>query len=439
MALHVLSARQVNTASIGDHADGGGLFLRVSATGSSWVLRFTAPDSRRREMGLGPAMRSTLAAAGESVAMARKAADKARALLAEGIDPIERRKADREAAQAETQARKVTQKAERTTLARVARRYHEEVIEPQRTAKHAAQWIASLEQNVPADLWHAPIDTIEAAPLLDALAALRKRVPETSDRVRQRLETVFDEAIFHKLCTTNPARVIRKKLAERPKGKPAGKFKALPFADVPAFTAALRRQPGTAARMLEFALLTASRTGEVLGATWGEVDIQAALWRIPGQRMKGGEDHTVYLSPRALEIIETMRELQGSPWVFPSLADCEKPMSNMAMLTVLRRMGLEKETTVHGVCRASFSTWANETGAARPDVIEACLAHREADKVRASYNRASFAAERRQLLLAWAAYCSGEKPQAEAAPTRPATVIQLDRKRADERPESAAA
>lgn len=144
MALHVASARQVQTAPLGTHADSGRLFLTVRDTGASWVLRFTVPDGRHREMGLGPAGRSTLVAAGETV-----------------------------------------------TLARVARAYHEEIVEPQRTSRHAAQWISSLEQNVPATIWHAPIDTVEPVALLEVLAPLRKRVPETCDRVRQRLEVIF--------------------------------------------------------------------------------------------------------------------------------------------------------------------------------------------------------------------------------------------------------
>ena len=210
MALHTLSARSVQVAKIGTHPDGGGLSLIVTEAGANWVYRFTAPDGRRREMGLGPALRSTLAAAGETVALARRGAAAARELLAAGTDPIEKRKADRDAAQAATEARKADDKTERTTLARVARQYHAEVVEPQRTVKHAAQWIASLELNVPTSIWHAPINAIEPAALLTALADLRKRVPETCDRVRQRLETVFDHAEFFKLCTGNPARVIRR-------------------------------------------------------------------------------------------------------------------------------------------------------------------------------------------------------------------------------------
>ncbi|MBC7716456.1 MAG: tyrosine-type recombinase/integrase, partial [Pseudorhodobacter sp.] len=377
----------------------------MTTAGSNWVFRFTSPDGRRREMGLGPALRSTLAASGESVALARRGAALARDLIAQGIDPLEQRKAARDAAQAKTAASKATTKTEATTLARVARRYHEAIVVPQRTPLHAAHWINSLENHVPASLWHAPIDSIKAPALLAALAPVRRQVPETCDRVRQRLEVIFDDAIFHGMCTINPATVIRRKLAELPRGTVKGNFKALPFADVPAFVRTLSEQSGTSAKALEFSLLTAARTAEVLGCQWEEIDAQAGVWRVPAARMKGGEEHVVHLSVRALEIVETMRELQGEPWVFPSPMDRQKPLSNMAMLTLLRRMDAQHETTVHGLCRSSFSSWANEHGVARPDVIEAALAHKESDKVRAAYNRASFAVERRNLLTAWANYC----------------------------------
>ena len=391
--------------------------MAVTETGSSWIFRYTAPDGRRREMGLGPAHRDTLAAAGTSVALARKAVDAARDLTMQGIDPIDRRRAEREAAQAAVVAAKAVTVAEKTTLARVARKYHEEVIEPQRTKKHGAQWISSLENNVPAAIWHAPIDRIEPKELLQALAKLQLRVPETCRRVRQRLEVVFDDAQFHKLCSANPARVIKQKLAERPVGREKGFLKALAYAQVPAFVKALRQQSGTAARALEFALLTAARTGEVLHCPWSEIDTQTGVWAVPSERMKAKEAHTVYLSQRAVAIVELMRESQGEPWIFPSPTNREKPLSDMSMLMLLKRMGLNTETTVHGLCRATFSTWANETGAARPDVIEACLAHKETDRVRASYNRASFAAERKALLRSWADFCEGLADPVEVRPT----------------------
>jgi integrase len=418
MAIHILSARGVQTAGIGDHSDGGGLFLRVTAASASWVWRYTAPDGRRREMGLGRAERATLASCGASVEQARTDAQRHRGVLSQGMDPIAMRGAARAAAKAATLAARADRQRTQETLARIARRYHAECVEPKRTRRHADQWIASLELNVPAELWNAPIDTIKAPALLEALAALQLRVPETASRVRQRLEVIFDDAQFHELCASNPAKLIRRKLADRPVGRRKGNFAALDYRRIPQFIAALRLQPGTAARALEFGILGASRTGEIIGARTDEIDA-LGVWRIDGERMKGGEEHAVFLSPRALEIVKSQSEL-GSVYLFPSPLDNTRPLSNMAMLAVLRRMEFSAETTVHGVCRTAFSTWANELGMARPDVIEAALAHREADRVRAAYNRASFDAERRALLAAWANYCDGKEAQPVSPSSAPA-------------------
>ena len=185
--------------------------------------------------------------------------------------------------------------------------------------------------------------------------------------------------------------------------KKAGEFAALPYRELPAFMAELRAAEGTAVRCLEFAALTASRTNEVLFAAWSEFDLEAGVWMIPGDRMKAGEPHTVYLSARAVEVVRGQLG-QDVALLFPSPMLPGRPMSNMAMLTALGRLGYRDRTTVHGLCRARFSTWANETAAARPDVIEACLAHREADRVKAAYNRAKFADERRALMASWANY-----------------------------------
>jgi len=228
--------------------------------------------------------------------------------------------------------------------------------------------------------------------------------------VRQRLDAIFEDALFHGLASGNPAATIRRKLREAQARRVRGNFKALPYAQAPAVIAQLRALEGIAARCLEFAILTAARTGEVLGATWAEFDLNAGTWTVPGARMKGGEDHVVTLSPRALAIVEGQRAL-AQPHVFPAPTLDGRPLSNMAMLMLLRRIGIADATTVHGLCRSTFSTWANETGAARPDVIEACLAHREGDKIRAAYNRAQFNTERRRLLEAWAAYLEGREAE----------------------------
>jgi len=422
MAIHLLSARSVQTAMPGDHSDGGGLFLHISSNGASWFFRYTGPDGRRREMGLGRVERSTLATCGNALTQARRDCERQRLLIASGVDPIDKRKADRNLAKAEVAKIKQAALAQRTTLARVARKYHEEVIDPSRTFKHAAQWISSLELNIPPAIWNSPIEQITPAALLEALAAVQLRVPETASRVRQRLEKIFDDAIFHNLCSTNPAKIIRHKLAERPSGKSNGPFKALPFPEVPAFIQSLRRQPGTAARALEFAILCAARTDEVLKCTPEEIDEKLGVWRVPGQRMKGREDHTVFLSPRALAIALEMKQFK-QPYLFPSPMNPEKAMSSMAMLTVLKRMKYSERTTVHGLCRASFSTWTNDLGIARPDVIEAALAHREQDKVRRSYNRAQFNVERRNLLLAWEAFCDGQEIQPVETSALPANAF----------------
>jgi integrase len=384
--------------------------LRVRDGRASWVFRFTSPAGRRREMGLGVAVRNNLAEAGKTLTAARDGAEKARLLLREQVDPIEHARIQREDAKRRLEAEKLAQRAERQTLARCCRAYHERVIEPVRSTKHAADWINSLEQHVPAALWHAPIADIKAPDFLDFFVRIRRSHRETGRRVVQRLCKVYSDAVFRGLATANVAAAAAERLRELGIRREVISYAALPFAEVPAFMARLREQPGIAARALEFAVLTAARTGEVIGAQWGEFDLDAGLWTVPASRMKGGEAHTVYLSTRAVEIVRAAEEYGGESHVFPSPTDKRAALSNMAMLTLLRRMDADKRTTVHGLCRASFSTWANETGAARGEVIEACLAHRETDRVRAAYNRAKFAIERRALLNGWADYCAGKVP-----------------------------
>lgn len=416
-AIHLLAARQVHAAKVGDYSDGGGLVFRVGEGRANFVFRYTSPAGRRREMGLGPARRANLAQAGQALVEAREEAQRARELLRQGVDPIEARAARREAAQQAEAQRKAAQARDHWTLARCARDYHARVIEPTKTTKHAADWIASLEHHVPAALWNAPIDSIQPPALLSALLDVRphrratrltadKRLIETRQRVCQRLDAVFSDAAFHRRCPHNPAATIKRKLIEATGRRQRGHLAALPFKDAPAALLAVRQAQGIAARALEFTVLTASRTGEVLGAEWTEFDLEERVWTVPGRRMKGGEDHTVYLSARALEVLQAVQGMHPR-WVFPSPQprDSEgQALSNMAMLVALDRLGYRERTTVHGLARATFSTWANETAAARPDVIEACLAHKEGDRVRAAYNRGTFAADRRALLAAWADY-----------------------------------
>jgi integrase len=429
MAEKLLSAREVMAAGEGDHSDGGGLLLRIRGASGSWVLRYTAPSGRRREMGLGAARRGNPKDTGESLKAARDAAAKARAQLQQGVDPIEERDRLRHAAKAAEAASKTQKKRQQLTLARAARAYHERVIEPRLSSKHAAQWLASLENHVPADIWHKPIGEIEAPELLAALAAVKpherarnvkgKKLPETLRRIRQRLDAVFEDAIFHKHCTGNPAAAIRRKMRETlPKGKP-GQFRALDFREAPALMAKVREAEGISARCLEFALLTAARTTEALTAEWSEFNMEEGIWIVPAGKMKAGEEHVVHLSKRARELVAGQVGVDRfGVYLFPSVMKPGRRMSNMALLAALDRLGVRDRTTAHGLCRATFSTWAYETAAARPDVIEACLAHKESDKVKAAYNRAEFNAERRALMEAWSHYLNTSR--AAATPLRAA-------------------
>ena len=341
-ALHLLTARQVQAVKEGDHGDGGGLLLRVRGQSASWVFKFTSPAGKRREMGLGVAPRGSTAQAGATLTAARDMAHKARELLRNGTDPIDAREQAREAARGAQDAKKAEKARERWTLARCARDYHERVIEPTRTTKHAAQYINSLENHVPAALWHAPVADIKAPELLRALLAVKPhekarnltsgdKVPETVQRIRQRLDAVFEDAIFHGRATANPAAAVKRKLTEGAPLRVRGQFKALPYRDAPAFMARLRAAPGTAARCLELAVLTASRTAEALLAQWGEVDLLAGTWLLPKSRMKAGEPHLVPLSPRALAVLSGQVG-QHARWVFPSTMKGyeDKPQSNMA-------------------------------------------------------------------------------------------------------------
>jgi integrase len=424
-AINKLAARKVQAAGEGDHADGGGLLLRVNGGRATWVLRFTAPTGKRREMGLGAAHRASVAQAGESLKTARDLAHEARELLRRGVDPIDSRDERRSVERDAEQARKAERERQQRTLARCARDYHARVIEPSRTEKHAAQWLASLENHVPDDLWHSPIETITAPAVLAALNAVKPherarnltddhRLAETVRRIRQRLEAIFEDATFHGWCASNPAAAVRRKLREQAPRVKKGQFKALAYREAPALLARIRATEGTAARALEFAVLTAARTGEVLGIEWSEIDFDAATWTVPAERMKAREAHTAPLSGRAVDILRAQRRIDPR-LVFPSPATLDRPdgkrrpLSNMAMLATLDRLGVRDRTTVHGLCRSTFSTWANESGAARPDAIEACLAHREGDRIRAAYNRSKFDDERRTLLESWAQYLEGAK------------------------------
>lgn len=403
---NLLSAKYVAAEETpGTYADGDRLFLLVRDVGGritkSWVFRYTSPAGKRRDMGLGSL--DTV-----SLAKARELAAEKRLDLLRDIDPLEVKHRTRADARAQEEAQEAEADRQAMTLARFSRQYHETIQGTYRNAKHRQQWINSLEQHVPTLIWHKPLTDVTAADLIDFLRDLQQRLPETGRRVRQRLETVYAEAVVRGLCANNPAAAVRKSLRAK---RPRTHFAALPYAEVPQLVQDLRATPGNAARALEFALLTAARTSEVLLATFDEFDLKRGIWTVPASRMKAGEAHVVYLHPRAVEIV---KHQPRTDYVFASPNDDERPLSNMALLMTLRRLGVGDRTTAHGLCRASFSTWANENGH-RPDAIEASLAHRESNLTRAAYNRAQFLDARKALMTAWGDYCCGVKRRGRPA------------------------
>jgi integrase len=400
MPRHLLSAREAQTATA-DKPDGDGLLLRVGPSGATFTYRFTAPNGKRRELGCGRCDQSSQNAAGASLKRARKKADDARQLLASGRDPIEAAKAE-----------KMAQRSDVPTLEAVATDYHRVKIAPSRTPDHAREWLESLRRHLPARMWTGPITLIDSASLLPIVEDIMLRHPETGGRIRQRLEKVFARAMVNKLIAHNPAYEIRHELPERSKSD-REHFRVIPYAEVPALIAQLRKVPGRAARAIEFGVLTAARPGETRGATWSEIDFEAAEWRIPGDRMKAGEPHTVHLSAPALAILQAQRGIHPE-FVFPSPMK-RGELSDAAMGKILKGLGYAELTVTHSLCRSTFSTWARETGAGHVDVIEACLAHREADRVAAAYNRAQHFDARRDLLNRWAEFVisvAGAEPAA---------------------------
>lgn len=268
-------------------------------------------------MGLGIALRGSTEQAGKALVAARAEAHKARELLRQHVDPIGARDKQRAAAKTTEAAQKADRKHAHWTLARSAREYHERVIEPSRKTRHAASWISSLENHIPPELWHAPIATIEPPALLSALLDVKPHerarahkgdtLPETVQRIRQRLDAIFEDAIFHKRCASNPAAAVKRKMREATARRVRSGYRALRYGDAPALMTQVRAMAGVAARCLEFTVLTAARTGESLLAKWAEFDLEARTWTVPAERMKGKEDHIVSLSPRAVEVIESMK------------------------------------------------------------------------------------------------------------------------------------
>lgn len=394
---NALTTLAVKNAKPGRHADGGGLHLLVKQSGArSWVYRFML-KGKSRDVGLG-------AAAGPdaiSLSDARDLASALRLKVKAGIDPLEERQREAAQALAAAQAAQIAG----ITFKSVAEGYIAANEASWRNEKHRQQWGNTLATYVYPVMGELPVAEIGTAHVLKILEPIWQAKPETASRIRGRIETVLDAAKARGYRTgENPARWrghIAQILPARSR-LTRGHHKAMPYDAIPTFVAQLRERDAMAALVLEFVILTAARTNEVLGATWDEVDLEKAVWTIPAARMKAGKEHRVPLSPRAVEILETVKPLMKD-FLFP--ADKGGKLSTMAMTMLLRR--LKQDCTVHGF-RSGFRDWAAECTAYAHEVAEMALAHVIGNKVEAAYRRGDLFDKRRRLMADWAAYCASE-------------------------------
>jgi integrase len=414
-----LSPLFCKSASVGFHCDGGGLYLSVKplkdgeGVSRSWIFRYRRAG-RLRDLGLGPLTTVGLAAA-------RERARQARQKLLDGVDPIEERHAARVAA--------AVSAARRMTFEQCAESYIEANRSGWKNAKHADQWRATLLTYAYPIIGSLPVDVVETAHVMQILQPIWNTKTETASRVRGRIEKVLDRAKVLELRTgENPARWtghLDHLLPAKGQVAPVKHHEALPYADLPSFMTELRKLDSISARALEFTILTAARTGDVIGATWGEIDRNEGLWTVPAGRLKGKKgarmrDHVVPLSGRALEIIDSQRE-GPSEYLFAN--DDGSPLSNMAMLECLR--GLRPGLTVHG-CRSSFKDWCSETTSYPNEMSEMALAHTVSDKVEAAYRRGDMREKRRRMMSDWATFAANHATASRSriVPIRPAIADQ---------------
>ena len=382
-----LSAVQVrHKTKPGRYADGNGLYLVVDPTGAKrWMLR-TVVRGKRRDIGLGSTKLVTLAEAREAATSLRK---RARA----GDDPLaERRLA----------------KAVIPTFAEATDQVHSEYKSSWRNAKHAAQWVDSLRQYAFPELGTRRVDQVATPDILRVLAPIWLVKPETARRVRQRIGKVLDWAKAAGFrAGDNPVEGVTRGLPKQP--DKTAHHAAMPFVEVPGFVSRLRESNfGEVTKLaFEFLILTASRTNEVLGAQWLEIDLDQRTWIVPPARMKAGRAHRVPLSGRVLDILHRAKDLAGpSSFVFPGRQP-DNGLWNGAFLMALRRMSVS--TTSHGF-RSSFRDWASECTNVPREVAEMALAHTIENRVEAAYRRGDLFEKRRDLMECWSMFATCPDP-----------------------------
>ncbi len=403
-----LSALKVSKLSKpGCYGDGGNLWLQIGpAGGKAWLLRYTL-HGKAKNMGLGPAHTVSLAEAREKAKAARK-------LLLEGIDPGTEKKA-----RIARIASAVAKTFDMCVTDYIGIHRH-----GWKNDKHADQWENTLKTYASPVFGKLPVSEVDTDLVMKALLPIWTTKTETASRVRGRIESVLGWATTSKFRTgDNPARWkghLENLLPAAAKVAKVRNHPALPYKQVGAFMAALRQQAGSGARALEFAILTAARSGEVRGATWQEIDLKEKCWTIPASRMKAGKEHRVPLSDAAVKLLKGLPRIEGNDLVFPAARGGE--LSDMTLTATIRRMQGEAKPiwvdaagqpiTGHGF-RSTFRDWAGEVTAHPREVIEHALAHQLKDAAEAAYARGSLFDKRRNLMDDWANYCA--KVQQEQA------------------------
>jgi integrase len=388
-----LTARMVEQAkATGYYGDGGGLVLRIAESGSKvWLYRYKT-HGKVREMGLGP-IRDV------SLAEARETAREARRLRRTGADPIDAKRQRQAAAKLDS--------AKMVSFSQCAAAYIENHRASWRNEKHAAQWEATLRTYAYPVFGTLPVAVVDTALVVKVLDPVWSKKTETASRLRGRIEAVLDFATVRGYRVgENPARWkghLKEALPAPSRLRKVEHHAALPYSGIGAFMTDLRKREGGAAAALEFAILAAARTGEVIGARWSEIDLTGGLWTIPADRMKAGVEHRIPLSEQAQEVLRRVASTKVNDIVFSG----QKPgrsLSNMALLMVLRRMGRD-DITAHGF-RSTFRDWAAERTNFPNEVCEAALAHVIGNKAEAAYRRGDLFEKRRKLMEAWGSYCS---------------------------------
>ena len=385
-AYQILRLKEPGLYAVGGVA---GLYLRIKESGArSWALRIVI-GKRRREIGLGGYPTVTLEKARE---YARDARDQVR----QGIDPVVARREARDALRAAD--------AKRLTFKQAAQAFLKSKTSEFKNQKHARQWRTTLETYAIPKIGALPVNQIELAHVVSVLEPIWSTKTETASRLRGRIEAVLSWATVGGYREgDNPARWrgnLSHVLPKPTKIQTVRHHKALPWQDLGKFMDKLRKRNGTAARALEFAILTAARSGEVRLATWDEIDFDAKLWSVPGDRMKTSKPHKVPLSGHAIKLLKALPQQVGSDYIFA--AQRGGPLSDMALSALTRRMKVD--AVPHGF-RSTFKDWARSSTSYPDEVSELALAHVNSDATRAAYARGELLPKRTRLMRDWAKYC----------------------------------